>query len=102
MNINELGEYEALKAFPIKIVKNLQTELEQDLREIHRGIFKIGFDCAMNLGLTVKFADWILQNNIEQVQTPSEMRYYNNPFTDKFETSQQLFDYWLKNIFKIK
>jgi len=42
---------------------------------------------------TIEFAEWILQNNIEKIKTPSQAKYWETDDTlnNKFNTTQELF-----------
>jgi len=96
MNINEYKEKKANITFA-----------EEDYGLFSADGFIKGFDCAMNLELAVKFAEWIeKQNNSESLFTKGydfgtwivDPSLNNLP---KMITTQKLFDYWIENILKI-
>ena len=60
--------------------------------------FKAGFDCAMNLGIAVKFIEFT-NHPIEHIYCDKDGIYW---YKEVKYTAQELFDYWVENILKIE
>jgi len=94
-NINEYKEQEA---------KSLLEKQYTPVSILDISNFKVGFDCAMNLGLAVKFAEWLSANSFKRV---NENRYAHwniqqQGVDSEYVSGEELFDYWVENILKIE
>lgn len=67
-------------------------------------IFEVGFDAAIALDLPVKFAEWIDEKCYTQLGQDIYWYEMNDKYevNKVFENSQELYQYWIDNIFKIE
>ena len=96
MNINEYKEQEALKIYPIDMLQTSKNCFD-DMNEMNRFIWKKGFDCAINLRLAVKFAEWYMSKE-ESWKNWRKEHYIlkDNVLINK------AYNYWVENILKIE